>query len=196
MSPMPPSAGHPAPVPALSHPATREALARYRQRCRRTLVLALPAVGVGSAALIVAMVLGTGGEGSPSSGFVVAATLGAAGLVAGGTLYAVAWSRLAAARRIEAMLASHPWITRAAYQLEPRLHWSSPPALVIHADQVGAASKHNIHTGVDPQRACVNHLYRCVGGPLLVAGDVAHEAVIATPDMAELATIRPYRSMA
>lgn len=173
---------------ALSYPATQEALTRYRRRWRRTRGFSLGLIVV--SVLTAAVTAASAGQDENGSSSTLAIGLVSAGFVfvIGVALLVTSWRGLNESRRMEWILAHHPWRERHHYHVSA---WSTTP-LVIGADQMGPEVRCGLPTGTITRYGWFPRLQAAEGrAPLLIAGDPQQLAVITTPDMRDLGIILP-----
>lgn len=182
---------------ALSHPATQQALARFRRRWTRTVSVSLPIAAVSAISLPVAFALLVvrGNNGTPREDplqlvAAIACPVAGVALLVGAVLSVGGWYQLGQAGRMSRTLAHHPWVTRAWGDL----HGGSmyvPTQLLIRAEPTSPEVRCRIYGGFG--RAWIDRLRATSGQPILVAGDPHDWAVVTPWDMQDLYVIQPLR---
>lgn len=178
---------------ALSHPATQEALARYRQRWAKLLKIGLVVTPVSLIGFLGTMAWRISEDFVELTaivlvGLIVVLGISFVGVVWGIVLSALAWHLRGQAGRMEWILAHYPWHERYRYRVRAT---SKFVAVYIEADQVGPRVVGLVSGAFG--RSWIGVLKDAVRYqvPLLVAGDPRHWAVVTLPDMHDLFILRP-----
>lgn len=178
---------------ALSHPATQEALARYRQRWAKLLKIGLILTPVSLVGFLGTMAWRISEDFVELTaivlvGLTVVLAISFVGVVWGITLSAMAWHLRGQAGRMEWILAHYPWRERYRYRVRAG---SKVVAVYIEADQVGPRVVCLVSGAFG--RSWIGTFKAAAGNqfPLLVAGDPGYWAVVTLPDMQNLFILKP-----